>query len=165
MENGGDFPPGLALPRHPLGGIHQQNQNLAAKAAPRPASSLRVIRSPDGRFNRTRSRLLCPSWHRKSSRRSSARVGTAAAGCPSRAQLGSCRRSGQLWIRCSPDNSPCRANRAPRAQLPKEFARNLSVETGLAPSHSAPEAAPSRAESGRKRVFGQIWLYFETLRP
>ncbi len=33
----------------------------------------------------------------------------------------------------------------PAAQLQKEFARNLSVETGLAPSHSPPEAAPSRA--------------------
>jgi hypothetical protein len=152
-------------PGIPSGGFISRTRISRLKLLPDRPSFLRAIRSPDGRFNRTRSRLLCPSWHRKPSRRSSASVGTAAPGCPSRAQLGSCRRSGQLRIRRSPDNSPCRANRAPRAQLPKEFARNLSVETGLAPSHSAPEAAPSRAPSGRKHIFGQIWLYFETLRP
>jgi len=37
MEISGDFPPGLALPSIPSGGIHQQNWNFAAEAAPRPA--------------------------------------------------------------------------------------------------------------------------------
>jgi hypothetical protein len=56
-----------------------------------------ILGAPDGRFERTRCRLLCPSWHRMPSRRFEARGETrdrsrrdSRPRRSSRAKLGSC---------------------------------------------------------------------------
>ena len=65
MQKSGGFP-GLAHQTSPRGDYIRNvklGKDLASEAAPdRPASH--ALRSPDGRFDGTRSRLLCPSRHR-----------------------------------------------------------------------------------------------------
>jgi len=55
----------------PRGGFISRIGISRLKLLPDRPSFLRAIRSPDGRFDRTRCRLFRPSWHRMPSRRSS----------------------------------------------------------------------------------------------
>jgi hypothetical protein len=107
-------------PDIPSGGFIGQTDlatyNFAAKAAPRPSSFCRAIRSPDGRFDRTRCRLFCPPWHRKPRRRFST--------------------SPVPTKRVSPGGSARCAHprlRAPGPQLPKEPAGRSSSVGACAP--------------------------------
>ena len=143
METGGDFPPGLALPGIPSGGFISRIRISRLKLLPNRSSALRAIRSPDGRLDRTRSRLLCPSWDRIPRRRSSAGP-----------------------TEFSPNGPPGGArsyHHAPRTQLPKRLARNLSVETGLAPSRSAARSRAKPHEIWSKARFWPRSVNFETM--
>lgn len=98
----------------------------AERLLPDRASVVRTIRSPDGRFDRTRCRLVYSSWHRKPS--------------PSR-------------FAAPPSESPRRANpprRAPTTQLSKKHpvgSRAIALASGrLSSGHPIPLLADVDAE-------------------